>query len=47
VLQAKFKERLLETSGDTAWLRKQLKAELAAWADPGSGRVRDASGPST
>ena len=31
VLQAKFKERLLGTSGDTTWLRKQLKAELAAW----------------
>ena len=45
VLQAKFKQRLLGTGGDTTWLRKQLKAELAAWADSGSGRVRDGQRP--
>lgn len=45
VLQAKFKQRLLGTAGDTAWLRKQLKAELAAWADSGSRRVRDGQRP--
>jgi hypothetical protein len=45
VLQAKFKQRLLGTGGDTTWLRKQLKAELEAWADSGSGRVRDGQRP--
>lgn len=45
VLQAKFKERLLGTGGDTTWLRKQLRAELAAWADPASRRVRDGQRP--
>jgi hypothetical protein len=45
VLQAKFKQRLLGTAGDTAWLRKQLKAELAAWADSESRRVRDGQRP--
>ena len=45
VLQAKFKQRLLGTGGDTTWLRKQLKAELAAWADSGSRRVRDGQRP--
>lgn len=45
VMQAKFKQRLLGTGGDTAWLRKQLKAELAAWADSGSRRVRDGRRP--
>jgi hypothetical protein len=45
VLQAKFKQRLLGTSGDMAWLRRQLKAELAAWADSESRRVRDGQRP--
>jgi hypothetical protein len=45
VLQAKFKQRLLGTRADTTWLRKQLKAELAAWADSGSRRVRDGQRP--
>ncbi len=45
VLQAKFKQRLLGTGVDTTWLRKQLKAELAAWADSGSRRVRDGKRP--
>jgi hypothetical protein len=45
VLQAKFKQSLLGTGGDTTWLRKQLKAELAAWADSGSRRVRDGQRP--
>jgi hypothetical protein len=45
VLQAKFKQRLLGTAADTAWLRKQLKAELAAWADSESKRVRDGQRP--
>jgi hypothetical protein len=45
VLQAKFKQRLLGTGGDTTWLRKQLRPELAAWADSGSRRVRDGQRP--
>jgi hypothetical protein len=45
VLQAKFKQRLLGTGADTAWLRKQLKAELGAWADSGRKRVRDGQRP--
>jgi hypothetical protein len=45
VLQAKFKQRLLGTGADTTWLRKQLKAELAAWADSGSRRVGDGQRP--
>jgi hypothetical protein len=45
VLQAKFKQRLLGTGADTTWLRKQLKTELAAWADSGSRRVRDGQRP--
>ena len=45
VLQAKFKQRLLGTAGDTVWLRQQLKAELTAWADPEKRRVRDGQRP--
>ena len=45
VLQVKFKERLLGTGADTTWLRKQVKAELTAWADSRSRRVRDGQRP--
>lgn len=45
VLKAKFKQRLLGTGSDTAWLRKQLKAQLAAWADSEGRRVRDGQRP--
>jgi hypothetical protein len=45
VLQVKFKERLLGTGADTTWLRKQVKAELTAWADSRSRRVRDGRRP--
>ena len=45
VLQAKFKERLVGTGTDTTWLRRQVKAELEAWADPGKARVRDGRRP--
>jgi len=45
VLQAKFKERLLGTGADTTWLRRQVKAELEAWADPGKARVRHGRRP--
>jgi hypothetical protein len=40
VLQAKYKDRLFGTGADTTWLRRQVKAELDAWADPGRGRTR-------
>ena len=47
VLQAKFKERLLGTGtgANTAWLRRQVMAELEAWADPGKARVRHGRRP--
>jgi len=45
VLQAKYKERLLGTGSDTAWLRRQVKAELEAWGDSGSGRVLNGQRP--
>lgn len=32
VVQDKFKERLLGTGADTTWLRRQVMAELKAWA---------------
>ena len=44
VLQVKFKERLLGTE-IKSWLRKQVKAELTAWADSRSRRVRDGQRP--
>jgi hypothetical protein len=45
VLQVKFKEKLLGTGSDTTWLRKHVKAELTAWADSRSSRVRDGQRP--
>ena len=45
ILQAKFKERILGTAADTAWLRRQVKAELDAWADPGKARVSQGRRP--
>jgi hypothetical protein len=45
VLQAKYKDRLLGTGTDTTWLRRQVKAELDAWADPDGGRTRDGRRP--
>lgn len=45
ILQVKFKQRLLGTGADTAWLRKRVKAELTAWADSRSRRVRDGQRP--
>lgn len=45
VVQAKFKERILGTGADTAWLRRQVKAELDAWADPGKARVSQGRRP--
>jgi hypothetical protein len=45
VLQAKFKERLAGTGTDTTWLRRQVKTELQAWADPVRARVRHGRSP--
>src|ERR1700677_288267 len=45
VVQAKFKERLLGTGADTTWLRRQVKAELGDWADPGKARVTQGRRP--
>ena len=45
ILQAKFKERVLGTGADTTWLRRQVKAELQAWADPGKARVSQGRRP--
>jgi hypothetical protein len=45
IVQAKFKERLLGTGADTTWLRRQVKAELDAWADPGKARVSQGRRP--
>jgi hypothetical protein len=45
VLQAKFKERILGTGADTTWLRRQVKAELEAWADPDKARVSQGRRP--
>ena len=45
IVQAKFKERILGTGTDTAWLRRQVKAELDAWADPGKARVSQGRRP--
>lgn len=39
VLQAKYKLRITGTGADTAWLRRQITAELKAWSDPGKKRV--------
>jgi hypothetical protein len=45
IVQAKFKERILGTGTDTAWLRRHVKAELDAWADPGKARVSQGRRP--
>jgi len=45
ILQAKFKERILGTGADATWLRRQVKAELDAWADPGKARVSQGRRP--
>ena len=45
ILQAKFKERILGTGADTTWLRRQVKAELDAWADPCKARVSQGRRP--
>lgn len=45
VVQAKYKERIAGTGADTTWLRRQVKAELEAWADPGKARVRHGRRP--
>jgi hypothetical protein len=45
ILQAKFKERILGTAADATWLRRQVKAELDAWADPGKARVSQGRRP--
>jgi hypothetical protein len=45
IVQAKFKERILGTGTDTAWLRRQVRAELDAWADPGKARVSQGRRP--
>jgi len=45
ILQAKFKERVVGTGADTTWLRRQVKAELEAWADPGKARVSQGRRP--
>lgn len=45
VLQAKFKEQILGTNADTTWLRRQVKAELEAWADPDKARVSQGRRP--
>ena len=45
IVQAKFKERILGTSADATWLRRQVKAELDAWADPGKARVSQGRRP--
>jgi hypothetical protein len=45
ILQAKYKGWLLGTGADTAWLRRQVKTELDALADPAGGRTRDGRHP--
>jgi hypothetical protein len=45
VVQAKYKEQILGTGTDTTWLRRQVKAELEAWADPSRARVRHGRRP--
>jgi hypothetical protein len=45
IVQAKFKERILGTGTDTAWLRRHVKAELDAWADSGKARVSQGRRP--
>lgn len=45
ILQAKFKERILGTGADATWLRRQVKAELDAWADAGLARVSQGRRP--
>lgn len=45
IVQAKFKERILGTSADATCLRRQVKAELDAWANPGKARVSQGRRP--
>ncbi|WP_182907556.1 hypothetical protein [Microbispora sp. H13382] len=45
VLQAKYKEQLSSAGNDLAWLRKQIKAELDAWADPTKRRRKEGRSP--
>jgi hypothetical protein len=45
VLQAKFKTVVRGTPADVTWLRKQVKAELDAWADPARRRVSQGRRP--
>lgn len=40
VVQAKFRERLTDTTEDNKWIVKQIKAELEKWKDPSSKRSR-------
>lgn len=45
ILQAKFKSRIMGTTADIGWLRRQIKAELDAWSDSTKNRVRDGQLP--
>jgi hypothetical protein len=45
VVQVKHKSKLGDPRADLAWLRRQLEAELGAWADPASRRRQKGEPP--